>query len=62
MGNCNTCNCDGKGDDQPNEFTINVPPYYPPMTHSIGASSIHESLQLTAAEWECDSGGKKKQF
>jgi hypothetical protein len=24
MGNCNTCNCDGKGEAQPNEFNMDV--------------------------------------
>ncbi len=46
MGNtCKTCNCDGKGEATPNEFTIqvNIFNFY---KFKIGSSLVYEELQL----------------
>ena len=54
MGNtCNTCNCDGKGEAQPNEFSIQVrlPNLRTCLDSSIGTSIIHEKLQLVEPSW-----------
>ena len=43
MGNCNTCNCDGKGEATPNEFNMDVR-YSRYLTIYKGLSEVFESI------------------
>ena len=47
MGNCNSCDCDGKGDAWQNEFNINVIFIISQMIYRIKAIISKEMTRVT---------------
>ena len=47
MGNCNTCNCDGKGEANPIEFNMDVSNLT--LINAIGPSKTFENVPIVNA-------------